>query len=830
MSGGDGGGGRGHVHARERDGDRDRAPATARGAQHEAPSQPETATAPMTPISFAKAFGWGAGAGGAAPTPPPAPPPSPLGRPVAAPGSGPERAADAAEARQRGAPDLTGVRVHTDARADGYARTLGADALTLGQDIFVARAAWNPGSATTHALLAHELHHAHHGQAGVVYRKATIPPAPTSSALKPQPHSAAAADDARVAKSADPALNGKTVAEIRTLLRAKLGRYQTNARLLKESAHQSQASEERWASERTWAERASAYAAGVALPDPKRWAGVAHLFEIADGQLTAALAQPATGDTLPELGLDMARGLKSFQYGVQESQARSRDFARYTRAVADSSEAITDDLTLVRDIGLAVGVSLLVVTAAPALFALGATPFLAAGGTATTGSLLAGSATVAGGATAIGATYEGEVRYGAKALHEATKVVEAVFDPDTTIDAALGQIDWKGLGSETYEGAKKGAIDGLIAAISYGADKLAEPLVKAAGGAAATRFGGASAFGQMAIRVMTRALAAATAGGASGAVIGALQGALDAANRGGGKEEILAAAKDGFVQGGLQGVVIGGAVGLGQAASAERSAARAVPEPGGAPAAPSAEPTLQPEIPDAPHAEPTLSPEAPSAAPAADAPGVAAPAEPAPLAESPAPPTAHDAGPHLSAPRVEPPALVDVPPAAEPGSIPAELAPEGAPTNSMGEPTVTPTPEPPHLVVTGAEPPSTNGSTVKTPKVVTPAGKTSAAQVRAGPAEAPTVHGGKQGKHIPGHPNYTEGRSILLADPAKLAERAGSGSPANDVPRGQAGFKERVDFGEVIGDFVKDGVATPTTKGIIIYAKDNSIHIVPAAP
>jgi hypothetical protein len=52
----------------------------------------------------------------------------------------------------------------------------------------------------------------------------------------------------------------------------------------------------------------------------------------------------------------------------------------------------------------------------------------------------------------------------------------------------------------------------------------------------------------------------------------------------------------------------------------------------------------------------------------------------------------------------------------------------------------------------------------------------------------------------------------------------------NRVARGQGGFKERVQFDEVIGDFVKDGVATPTRNAIITYAKDGSIHIIPAAP
>ena len=88
---------------------------------------------------------------------------------------------------------------------------------------------------------------------------------------------------------------------------------------------------------------------------------------------------------------------------------------------------------------------------------------------------------------------------------------------------------------------------------------------------------------------------------------------------------------------------------------------------------------------------------------------------------------------------------------------------------------------------------------------------------------------GKQGKHIPGHPHYIEGRSTLTADPTKLATRAGSGTPVGKTPRGQPGFRERVDFGEVIGDYIVDDIATPTTRGIIHYSKDG-IHIVPSKP
>ena len=94
---------------------------------------------------------------------------------------------------------------------------------------------------------------------------------------------------------------------------------------------------------------------------------------------------------------------------------------------------------------------------------------------------------------------------------------------------------------------------------------------------------------------------------------------------------------------------------------------------------------------------------------------------------------------------------------------------------------------------------------------------------------------GKQGKHILGHNNYTAGNSILTADPDSLLAYAGKGTPANAYLRGTPGFKERVNFGFVIGKHIEKDAVTgaqiirDTTNGIIHYAK-KGLHIVPARP
>ena len=91
-----------------------------------------------------------------------------------------------------------------------------------------------------------------------------------------------------------------------------------------------------------------------------------------------------------------------------------------------------------------------------------------------------------------------------------------------------------------------------------------------------------------------------------------------------------------------------------------------------------------------------------------------------------------------------------------------------------------------------------------------------------------TIHDGRQGKHIPGHNNYTPGRSKITISKDQLQSLIISHSN-----KGQAisGNKERIDFGTIIGVYVDQSTRKeyPTTIGIINYSKDGT-HVVPARP
>jgi hypothetical protein len=73
--------------------------------------------------------------------------------------------------------DLSGVRVHDDARADALSRSLGARAFTAGRDVFFARGEYAPASASGQRLIAHELAHVVQQSGAPVQRALTVGPA-----------------------------------------------------------------------------------------------------------------------------------------------------------------------------------------------------------------------------------------------------------------------------------------------------------------------------------------------------------------------------------------------------------------------------------------------------------------------------------------------------------------------------------------------------------------------------------------------------------------------------------------------------------------------------
>jgi hypothetical protein len=70
--------------------------------------------------------------------------------------------------------DFSGVRIHTDSRADGLSRSLSARAFTTGQDVFFRQGEYRPGSSSGRELLAHELTHVVQQTGGGIHRKMTV--------------------------------------------------------------------------------------------------------------------------------------------------------------------------------------------------------------------------------------------------------------------------------------------------------------------------------------------------------------------------------------------------------------------------------------------------------------------------------------------------------------------------------------------------------------------------------------------------------------------------------------------------------------------------------
>ena len=100
-----------------------------------------------------------------------------------------------------------------------------------------------------------------------------------------------------------------------------------------------------------------------------------------------------------------------------------------------------------------------------------------------------------------------------------------------------------------------------------------------------------------------------------------------------------------------------------------------------------------------------------------------------------------------------------------------------------------------------------------------------------------TINKGQQNKHLPGTNEYKIAseaglnKSVLTVAPDSLLPKLGTGQQVGNTPVGIPGSKERINYGQNIGNYIdpQTGVSIPTTNGIVHYGK-NGVHIVPARP
>ena len=99
------------------------------------------------------------------------------------------------------------------------------------------------------------------------------------------------------------------------------------------------------------------------------------------------------------------------------------------------------------------------------------------------------------------------------------------------------------------------------------------------------------------------------------------------------------------------------------------------------------------------------------------------------------------------------------------------------------------------------------------------------------------INKGQQNKHVPGTNEYKIAseaglnKSTLTVQPDLLLPKLGTGQQVGNTPVGVPGSKERINYGQNIGNYIdpQTGISTPTTNGIVHYGK-NGVHIVPARP
>jgi hypothetical protein len=300
------------------------------------------------------------------------------------------------------------------------------------------------------------------------------------------------------------------------------------------------------------------------VTDPRRWDAVLKRWDEVPPLMKAALDVPATVEKINDKGQAAQVAMTAWQDAVEQTQARREEYLKYLHGFSHSAESVIAVSTTVRDLSFAAAVGIAVVVAAPV--AAGA---IGAFGTGTLG-LTAGSTsaavfTYAGTGLAMGALGAGMEGAGQGAATLGVQASKAMSDLIRGRSAAADNFDFSEVGAQTWDGMKRGFVDGVLAFTGVEAEKA---IASASGPALRAMFGpGNSSLHAVLLR---RTLQRAVSAGVTGGVIGALQAGYRAAAEGQDLAGIEASMKHGFLVGGAGGALLGGAGGAWEARGANQ--------------------------------------------------------------------------------------------------------------------------------------------------------------------------------------------------------------------------------------------------------------------
>jgi hypothetical protein len=357
---------------------------------------------------------------------------------------------------------------------------------------------------------------------------------------------AAEAAEALVVESGDPSLDGRDAGAVAGELRELLTSYRDGVETFTGSALSLVRAEQKWAQNMNlWGDLVEWFN-DVELPDPGRWDAVFALWEQVQSELDDAVAQ-ATPETLADAGAAGQAALALFDEAFALGQQTSDEFLAYMQGFQGAALEVHTIATITRDIAFCALLASVAVVAAPAAVGIG----LTAGETALGLGLL-------GGAT--GAQFSAQ----AALVVESMDLFHDLVVEGQSWEQALDGIDWALIGQEGVDGFQRGFIDGVLAYVGVGLDKVL------AGGATLAQAQLQRLGSGLLTRLLRTAVVRAGSAGASGAITGALDAGAKAAADGADITVVAQAMRDGFLLGGAAGAVLGGAGGAVSEAFAAR--------------------------------------------------------------------------------------------------------------------------------------------------------------------------------------------------------------------------------------------------------------------